>query len=99
MSAADNPFLLHGGNVQIRVKHSDQQILGVVVSQAMVLASPVWKNFVISPGLGEKVEELDFTDDDGTALLILLRIVHLKFDEIPRRLRDTPQRYGSVRQV
>jgi hypothetical protein len=72
MSAAEKLFVLHGGDVQIAVRYSDQQMIGMVASQAMVFASPVWKNFVTSPFSEEKAEELDFADDDGAALLILL---------------------------
>ncbi|KAE8447176.1 hypothetical protein EG329_011007 [Mollisiaceae sp. DMI_Dod_QoI] len=32
------------------------------------------------------VDEVDFTDDDGEALLILLRITHLQFDDVPLTL-------------
>lgn len=66
----------------------------------MALASPVWEKFLFPPWLGSgetkslegrdvqspPVQQLDFAEDDGEALLILLRIVHLQFKEIPATL-------------
>ncbi|KUJ15941.1 uncharacterized protein LY89DRAFT_99541 [Mollisia scopiformis] len=55
-----------------------------VSSHALVLASPVWKNFLFPPWSTstEKVLEHDFSDDDPAALLVLLRIAHLKLKGI-----------------
>lgn len=95
---------------------------GVVCSQAMCLASPVWKKFIFPPfrrlrehdpaqvqktvedteigsstlskkvenvGEGEPtmpIEQLDFIEDNPAALCILLRIAHLDFASVSKKL-------------
>lgn len=50
----------------------------------MAQASPVWKKFLFPPRSNslEPVQELDFSGDDDEALIVLLSIAHLKFQEI-----------------
>ena len=70
---------------------------GLVASQAMVLASPVWKKFLFPPwetiqpdnsnppttiGSGRQ-KEIDFSHDNSDALLVLLNITHLCFTNVP----------------
>ncbi|CZR64693.1 uncharacterized protein PAC_14592 [Phialocephala subalpina] len=38
-------------------------------------------------GAGETMKELDFSEDDGGALLLLLRIAHMQFRKVPSKLR------------
>jgi len=87
-------FTFDCGDVDIKVKRSSEDTItvGKVSSSAMAMASPVWKKFVYSPFLriqgehstaGIPVKELDFTEDDPSALLILLRVAHLRFGAVP----------------
>ena len=58
--------------------------------EADLLALQVWKKFLFPPWAKESdgpVKELDFKEDDGKALLILLRIVHFQFVKIPVAFR------------
>ncbi|KAF8849560.1 hypothetical protein BDZ45DRAFT_752627 [Acephala macrosclerotiorum] len=48
----------------------------------MDITSPLWKNFVYPPWNAAEsgpVAELDFTEDDPNALLLLLQIIHFEF--------------------
>jgi hypothetical protein len=87
-------FTFDCGDVDIKVKLSSEDTItvGKASSSAMAMASPVWKKFVYSPLLriqGEHstrdvpIKELDFTEDDPLALLILLRVAHLRFRGVP----------------
>ncbi|KAH7355424.1 hypothetical protein BKA65DRAFT_475863 [Rhexocercosporidium sp. MPI-PUGE-AT-0058] len=52
----------------------------------------VWKMFLYPPWSSEgggPVKELDFSDDDGEALLVLLRIVHLQFTSVPTSFKGS----------
>ncbi|KAK0119384.1 hypothetical protein ONS95_010836 [Cadophora gregata] len=91
MSSADsvsNPFNFKGGDVKIKVKYKGEEMVGMVATQAMVLASPVWEKFIFPPWSNEssKVKEIDFSGDDGEAMLILLNIAHLQFCYVPNEL-------------
>jgi hypothetical protein len=70
---------------------------GTVSSHAMALGSPVWEKFLFPPWKETKdlegqdvqtppIQQLNFVEDDGDALLILLRIAHSQFTEIPIEL-------------
>jgi hypothetical protein len=81
----------------IQVMYDGEICAGRVSSHAMALASPAWEKFVFPPWSGPKetkdlegqyvrtppVQQLDFAEDDGEALLTLLRIAHLQFKDIP----------------
>lgn len=62
-----------------------------VSSSALSIASPVWKKFLYPPWAAPSthssptlpVSQIECTDDDPTALLLLLRIAHLQFRHIP----------------
>jgi hypothetical protein len=57
----------------------------------MILASDVWKVFLFPPwsnqATAEPVQDLDFTEDNAEALLVLLCVVHLRFEDI---MYDSP---------
>jgi len=65
-----------------------------VSSSALSIASPVWKKFLYPPWAAPStpsspvfpVSQIECTDDDPSALLILLRIAHLQFRNIPNIL-------------
>ncbi|KAH6696744.1 hypothetical protein BKA61DRAFT_623016 [Leptodontidium sp. MPI-SDFR-AT-0119] len=91
-SPPTNPFIFPTGTVKLLATYKDQSLVGSVSADALVLASPVWKKFLFPPwddtSLPEKETEvkhkqIDCTEDDGEALLILLNIVHLNFDGVP----------------
>ncbi|KAH8730366.1 hypothetical protein GQ44DRAFT_700203 [Phaeosphaeriaceae sp. PMI808] len=63
----------------------DQQMVQVSRS-VMVLASPVWRAMLEGPQWTESTAaEIPFLDDDVDAMLIVLRIAHLLFKELPRK--------------
>lgn len=91
-SPPTNPFIFPTGTVKLLATYKDQSLVGSVSADALVLANPVWKKFLFPPwddtSLPEKETEvkhkqIDCTEDDGEALLILLNIVHLNFDGVP----------------
>ncbi|KAL2070199.1 hypothetical protein VTL71DRAFT_13225 [Oculimacula yallundae] len=87
----DELFTFDGGDVSIMITFQGHEVQGSVASQALVLASPVWKKFIYPPWVAiEKTtyrsKSIDFTDDDGCALLILLRLAHLQFSRIPDKV-------------
>jgi hypothetical protein len=88
-----NPFVFSTGNVRLKAKDliTKQPIIGTVSSDALVLASPVWKKFLFPPWEDKEdpaplEKEIDCSEDDPAALLILLNIMHLKFRSIPATL-------------
>lgn len=83
------------GDITITIntgKEEKENVLVKVSSNALCLASPVWKKFIYPPILHVPDEEhksdarIDFTEDDCEALLILLRIAHLQFHQVPSKL-------------
>ncbi|KAG4438575.1 hypothetical protein IFR05_005950 [Cadophora sp. M221] len=89
---SENPFQFPGGDLRLKVTHNGQHIVGSVSSQAMASACKVWKNFIFPPWAGQpelSVEELDFTEDNSEALLILLRIAHCDFANVPNTVSYT----------
>ncbi|KAK0119385.1 hypothetical protein ONS95_010837 [Cadophora gregata] len=82
----ENPFTFEGGDICITVNFHGEEMKGKVISGSMASASQVWKRFLFPPWCKEEdgpVKELDFKEDDGEALLTLLRIVHFQFAKIP----------------
>jgi hypothetical protein len=88
-SSEKNPFMFPSGDVTLLTTHpkTKQPLTGTVVSYALTLASPVWKKFLFPPwetnDLESKPKQIDCTEDDSSALLILLNIAHLRFNEVP----------------
>jgi hypothetical protein len=96
---AKNPFIFDTGNVRILVTYSNEQLVGKVSSDALFLASPVWKKFLFPPWVIQDtsvvaseivaevgMKEIDCSEDDGEALLVLLNIAHLNFAAVPTKL-------------
>ncbi|CZR54653.1 uncharacterized protein PAC_04537 [Phialocephala subalpina] len=85
------------GDIRVRLKLEDEtQVIGRISSHAMSLASPVWKNFAYPPWNAADsgpVEELDFTEDDPNALLLLLQVIHFEFAPVKEQKPGTDQIY------
>lgn len=88
-----NPFIFPTGTVKLLTTYKGEKLVGLVSADALVLASPVWKKFLFppwdsdpAPDGGVKEKQIDCTEDDGEALLILLNIAHLNFDAVPPTL-------------
>jgi hypothetical protein len=83
-------FDFPSGDVRIKVNCKGKEVIGNVVSQVMILASPVWSQFLFPPWIPEGAvgagKEIDFREDNGEAILIILRIVHLQFCKVPVKL-------------
>lgn len=95
----DRPVLLVvSGDVLLRLEYSNQSFTLLGSSQALSLASPVWEKILNPPfpSLVSKEDNndekqgkhIDFSEDNGEALLILLRIAHLQFRKVPSKLKD-----------
>ncbi|CZR64656.1 uncharacterized protein PAC_14554 [Phialocephala subalpina] len=80
----DELFTLDGGNLEIVTACKAKKVIGKVVSQAMMLASPVWKTVLTSEPLPRQI---DCSADNGEALLLLLRIAYLRFADNPKDLK------------
>jgi hypothetical protein len=93
-SMPNSPFVFSTGNVRLKARDpiSKELVIGSVSSDALVLASHVWKKFLFPPwgeGAGTAPvaeKEIDCSEDDPVALLILLNIAHLQFRSIPATL-------------
>jgi hypothetical protein len=88
-SSEKTPFMFPSGYVTLLATHpkTKQPLTGTVLSHALILASPIWKNFLFPPWETNDVEpkpkQIDCKEDDSSALLILLNIAHLQFNEVP----------------
>lgn len=74
------------GDLRLLVKDTGQQWKTIAVSSnAMCLASPVWRAMLDPKGHFKeaKEREIEFPEDDLEALLIVLRIAHLQFRQLP----------------
>ena len=58
----------------------------LVSSNAMRLASPVWKSMFTGPYKEAVAKEIPFPEGKPDAFLITLRIAHLRFDDLPSLL-------------
>ncbi|KUJ06370.1 uncharacterized protein LY89DRAFT_790538 [Mollisia scopiformis] len=93
-AAAPDPtldFTFDTGNIRLLIKRNGQVVEGKASSDALYLASPVWKKFLFPPWqtdeeLRHSVKQIDCTGNDSEALLILLNIAHLKFHKVPEHL-------------
>ncbi len=79
-------FTFPQSDVRLRITYKGAPAYAHVCSHAMILASDVWKAFLFPPwsnqAAAEPVQDLDFTEDSAEALLVLLCVVHLRFDDI-----------------
>jgi hypothetical protein len=78
---------LHDGGDAVLLIGSEGSPQAVVASKTvMSLASPVWKAMFDRRKWAESTAtEIPFPDDDIDAMLIVLRIAHLRFQEIPSK--------------
>ena len=77
------------GDLRLLVKDADDEWTTLIVSSsAMCLASPVWRAMLNPTSHFREAErqQIEFPDDDLDALLIVLRVAHLKFRELPDSL-------------
>ncbi|KUJ06369.1 uncharacterized protein LY89DRAFT_790537 [Mollisia scopiformis] len=119
-------FTFANADIRLRIAYKGSEAYAHVSSQALALASPVWKNFLFPPwgnpvsttpyidnlaydGYDREaqyivarikeelkkfkstlavhpVQELDFTEDNAEALLVLLCVAHMKFSFMPTGL-------------
>lgn len=87
------PVILDSGDVRMVVHYSNQSLTLLGSSQALSLASPVWKKILnppfpklVSEGGGHddiQDKQIDFSEDNGEALLLLLHIAHLQLSKVP----------------
>ena len=86
--------ILDSGNLRLLITYSNDCIAVGVSSHAMSLASPVWNKILHPPFSKLPSQEkgsddsgpIDFSEDNGEALLLLLRIAHLQFNKVPSTL-------------
>lgn len=94
----DRPFVLVSGDVKLHFEYPNQSLTLQGSSQALFLASPVWEKMLNPPfrsliseegnNNGKQDINIDFSEDNGEALLILLRIAHLQFHKAPSKLKN-----------
>jgi hypothetical protein len=77
--------LRESGDVTLLIGTGKTQQPVVVSSEALCLASPVWKVMFKPPWAESKAHEIPFPDDDPESMLIVLRIAHLKFQDLPAK--------------
>jgi hypothetical protein len=86
---SENPFLFPSGDVALLATHltTKESLTGKVSSHALTLTSSIWKKPLFPPwepkDAEPKPKQTDCTEDDSSALLILLNIAHLQFNEVP----------------
>lgn len=78
------------GDLKIVLNIKDEQKTVIVSSKAICLASPVWRA-MLNPESGFREatsadRTIRFPDDDAETLLMLFRICHLRFSEIPQKV-------------
>ena len=78
-------FVLHDGGDALLLIGPEENCQPVLVSKTVLaLASPVWKAMFDRRQWAESTAtEIPFPDDDAEAMLIVLRIAHLRFAELP----------------
>jgi len=82
------------GDIDVALNYECELVKFRASSHALCFASPVWKKFIYPPfpkitdeGNGNSSNtQIDFTEDNGKALLILLNIAHLQFNKVPSEL-------------
>ena len=93
-------YLDPSGDLRLLVEYEDKQTLitvtntFVVSSQVMCLASPVWRAMLDPNGHFMEAQDTSkdrkarLLGDDPNALLLVLRIAHLDFKNLPSKLDD-----------
>ena len=76
------------GDLTLQVGVGEHRKAFIVSSKAMSLASHVWCKMLDPTRLCEQ-KRVDLLDDDPDALLILLRISHLQFSNVPLHVEYT----------
>ena len=82
-------YLDSSGDLRVLVKDiGDEWKTLIVSSNPMCLASPVWRAMLNPKSHFREAErqEVEFPDDNLDALLIVLRVAHLKFRDLPKSL-------------
>ncbi|KAE9371837.1 hypothetical protein N431DRAFT_467993 [Stipitochalara longipes BDJ] len=88
-------FNFPGGDVTILLSNPEDPQTpksALASSSSLSIASPVWKKFLYPPWATDPtvpVAQLDFTSDDLSTITLLLRIAHLQFYNIPKKLSYT----------
>lgn len=86
-------FTFNLADTRLKITYKDAPAYAHVYSGAMALASPVWKKFLFPPWGNQgtdstpsaPIQDLDFSEDNSEALLILLCVAHLQFEDILAR--------------
>ncbi|KAF2495659.1 hypothetical protein BU16DRAFT_527437 [Lophium mytilinum] len=78
---AESIILDDDGDVTLIVGNLSTKIR--VSSQVLRLASPVWKAMFSDRFAESQASEVEFPDDDEEALLVVLRVAHLHFLQLP----------------
>ncbi|KAH7355413.1 hypothetical protein BKA65DRAFT_582335 [Rhexocercosporidium sp. MPI-PUGE-AT-0058] len=86
-----NPFVFPGADIRMLMTYKGKAIIALVSSHVLICASPVWKKFLFPPWVAASVpvnspKQIDCSEDDGVALLIILNIIHLRHKEVLLRL-------------
>lgn len=81
-----NTIVLHdSGDITLLVGSGKVQQPVLVSSPVLQIASPVWKAMCGEHWKESEAHEIPLPDDDVEAMLIVLRIVHLKFHDLPEK--------------
>jgi hypothetical protein len=80
-------IVLHDGGDAILVIGSDtaSQQPVMISKTTMTMASPVWKAMFERHWRENEATEIPLPDDDVEAMLLVLRIAHLRFHELPKK--------------
>jgi len=84
-------FEFLGGDVKILLSNPEDPetpTSALACSSCLSIASTVWKKFLYPPWSDSTspVAQLDFSSDDLVTITLLLRIAHLQFQNIPKKL-------------
>ncbi|KAF2005103.1 hypothetical protein P154DRAFT_571317 [Amniculicola lignicola CBS 123094] len=70
------------GDVTLLIGTGEEQQPVFVSKGTMQLASPIWRAMFDGPWSENQADMIPFPDDDVDAMLLVLRIAHLRFHEI-----------------
>jgi hypothetical protein len=81
--------LCNNGNLVLLVGEDFGPVQPFCVScNTLCMVSPVWRAMLSGEIIQSKLNEIPFADDEPEASLLVLRIAHLRFHEIPQQLPD-----------